>query len=388
MRTEKEKRTASAVLKVRNPGMMLERLAGMLLIERQLFVLSRAGCRRVQVTAPRPAAPLRLPPELKILWASDQGRAEYSVSPTDHRELEVSGDHLFRVETVRAALAAGTSLSDPAAGCDDIEVRSPSDKPRALSWLLAGARKNSDGFMARLFDRHLSLFLTRRLLDTPLRPNHMTLVSTFIGLAGAGQFYYAQRGHELLGSILIWLHTVLDGCDGEMARLTCRESRWGALLDFWGDNVVHVALFAGLAVDLRRSEPMAPLLGVLACLGTLGSALGSAWLARRNRARTQTPEPANPILGGVARLPTAASGMSRRLQKLEVLLAQRDFIYLLVLCSMFNHEEDFLWAAGLGAPLYLLIMVYIYRQSKRAAAAKDLAHRMEQERWVPASARG
>ena len=28
----------------------------------------------------------------------------------------------------------------------------------------------------------------------------------------------------------------LDGCDGELARLKFKESRWGGLLDFWGDN--------------------------------------------------------------------------------------------------------------------------------------------------------
>src|SRR2546426_3192414 len=36
-------------------------------------------------------------------------------------------------------------------------------------------------------------------------------------------------------------HSILDGCDGELARLKFQHSRWGAVLDFWCDNVVHVA---------------------------------------------------------------------------------------------------------------------------------------------------
>ena len=39
-------------------------------------------------------------------------------------------------------------------------------------------------------------------------------------------------------------HSILDGCDGELARLKFQESRWGGILDFWGDNVVHSVIFA------------------------------------------------------------------------------------------------------------------------------------------------
>ncbi len=92
--------------------------------------------------------------------------------------------------------------------------------------------------MARVFDRNISLAVTRQILDTWIKPNHMTIFSSWIGITGAAQFFYSTRHHELAGAFLIWLHTVLDGCDGEMARLTFRESRWGAWLDFWGDNLV------------------------------------------------------------------------------------------------------------------------------------------------------
>ncbi|MBI3548964.1 MAG: CDP-alcohol phosphatidyltransferase family protein [Elusimicrobia bacterium] len=349
-------------------------LAGMTLLERHLFLLSRAGIERVFVACPKPEGAARLPEGLDVRWNAEP---EAPASA-----LRVAGSRLYRQDVLAAAVQGRAALEDARRGADFIAVDGPADAGPALAWLLKGVRKDSDGFMARVFDRNISLFITRLLLETPVRPNHMTLVSTFVGLFGAAQFFYAERRHELAGSLLIWLHTVLDGCDGEMARLKHMESRWGALLDFWGDNVVHVALFAGLAFDLRRSEPMALVLGALAVAGTLGSAFGSAWLSAHNRTLARM-ESSNPILSGVGQLPTSGSRVNERLRRLEVALAQRDFIYILVACSILNHEEAFLWAAGLGTPLYLMIMIYIYRASR---GETQVLPRASEKRLVAANA--
>jgi len=172
------------------------------------------------------------------------------------------------------------------------------------------------------------------------------------------QFLLIDHAHEILGASLIWLHTVLDGCDGEMARLTFRESRLGAVLDFWGDNAVHVALFTCMALDVAHDYPSALVFGALAGLGTLGS----AWLAFKSRPETP-PEAGRTRVGSL-------------LRNMEVALAQRDFIYLLVLAAIFDRAEWFMWAAGIGTPLYLAGMIYLRLQasSRRAAGRKaDLA---------------
>src|SRR2546426_9504802 len=71
-------------------------------------------------------------------------------------------------------------------------------------------------------------------------------------------------------------HSILDGCDGELARLKFQHSRWGAVLDFWCDNVVHVAVFLCIAVGWSRDSGAAwPLgLGAVASVATGGSAAG------------------------------------------------------------------------------------------------------------------
>ena len=117
--------------------------------------------------------------------------------------------------------------------------------------------------MSRHFERRISLAVTRRLAWTSITPNAMTLVSLAVGLSSAPFFLSARPAWQLLGALIFLTHSILDGCDGELARLKFLESPRGAMLDFWGDNVVHVAVFACMAGGLEPRHA----LGVAAAPG-------------------------------------------------------------------------------------------------------------------------
>jgi phosphatidylglycerophosphate synthase len=195
--------------------------------------------------------------------------------------------------------------------------------------------------MSRHFDRHISLSVSRKLIEGPVSPNMMTIVSSLLGLAGAGCFSAGTRPGDLAGAALIWLHSVLDGCDGELARIRMQESPFGGLIDFWGDNLVHLALFAALAVGQQKAlgsnTPL--ILGAAAAAGVFGSAVLAFWQKRRRK-----PDE--------ALLP-----QSDRLSRLENILAQRDFIYLLMIMAYWRATYYFLWAGAIGAPLFFLGML-------------------------------
>src|SRR5438105_3958994 len=110
--------------------------------------------------------------------------------------------------------------------------------------------KETDGFFARHVDRKISGAISRQLLRTPVTPNQITLAVTAIGI-GAG-FLMAQPGYwpKLAGALLFLITSILDGCDGEVARAKHLTSRWGGWLDLWGDNVVHIVVFYGLGRGL------------------------------------------------------------------------------------------------------------------------------------------
>jgi phosphatidylglycerophosphate synthase len=214
-------------------------------------------------------------------------------------------------------------------------LRSAGDVRGAESWLLRGLVKETEGFMSRHVERRISLALTRRLVWTSVTPNTLTLVCLAIGLAGAPFFLSPAPGLQLAGALLFLLHSILDGCDGEIARLKFLESPGGAALDFWGDNTVHVAVFGCMAVGWSQSAhsfwPLA--IGALAIASTLAAALVVA-----------------PNV--VRRSPRSAGARTTDA------LANRDFIYLIAALALFGKAGWFIVFVAIGTPIFLLVRLW------------------------------
>jgi phosphatidylglycerophosphate synthase len=216
-------------------------------------------------------------------------------------------------------------------------LRSAGDVRVAESWLLRGLIKETEGFMSRHVERRISLALTRRLVWTSVTPNTLTLACLAIGLAGAPFFLSPAPGLQLAGALLFLLHSILDGCDGEIARLKFLESPGGAALDFWGDNTVHVAVFGcmagGWSLSAHSAWPLA--IGALA----IASTLSAAFIVQPNVVRPS----AAPRSAG-ARTTDA--------------LANRDFIYLIVALGLFGKAGWFIVFVAIGTPIFLLVRLW------------------------------
>ena len=240
---------------------------------------------------------------------------------------------------------------------DRLEIAGPGDLRRARGWLLSRLVKDTEGFMSRHVERRISLALSRRLAATSVTPNAMTLVSVAVGLAGAALFLLPAPWAPLAGALLVLTHSILDGCDGELARLKFQESRFGGILDFWGDNVVHSALFAAIAIAWARAagEGWPLLLGAFAVLGTLASA-GLVYVSTMTKVRE------GPLFTSVSSAPDSL------FSRLADALARRDFLYLLVILSAFHKERWFLALAAAGAPVYFLLLAALAGAGRRRTA--------------------
>jgi phosphatidylserine synthase len=93
------------------------------------------------------------------------------------------------------------------------------------------------------------------MLLAPLRPspNLVTWSVCGLGLLAAGLL---AAGQSIAGGFLAQATSVVDGVDGELARLQLRASRRGALLDGVLDRLADAAILAGLgAWRLRSPRP-------------------------------------------------------------------------------------------------------------------------------------
>ena len=234
------------------------------------------------------------------------------------------------ITTLSRRLGRATGAGDPAGR---FALAGGAGAPAAEDWLMRSLIKDTEGFMSRHFERRISLAITRRLVDNSITPNAMTLVSLTIGLLGAPFFLSAEPLQQIVGGLLFLTHSILDGCDGELARLKFQESPTGARLDFWGDNLVHVAVFGCMAVgwSLAAASLWPLLLGALAITGTAASAYV---VAHRDGA-------------------AAAAGPPGRLADA---VANRDFIYLVILLACFGRAHWFLIPVALGTPIFMMLV--------------------------------
>jgi phosphatidylglycerophosphate synthase len=147
----------------------------------------------------------------------------------------------------------------------------------------------SDGYLDALVFRRLSRPVTRRLLHTSLSPNAVTLTGTAVGVTGGLALALPWPLGAAASVVLLACSSVLDCCDGDLARARRAESRLGHALDVTGDTLVHGALFAGMTLALGRAGafPGWPLLVVLAT-GVAGAFVAITWsertLTQRHRA--------------------------------------------------------------------------------------------------------
>jgi phosphatidylglycerophosphate synthase len=105
--------------------------------------------------------------------------------------------------------------------------------------------KASDGPVSRFLNRPVSTRITMALSRLRVPPAVPTAVSFLVGFAAA---CFLAAGQGIAGGLLIHASSMLDGVDGETARLTYRTSARGALLDSLADRVIDAMIVAGLGL--------------------------------------------------------------------------------------------------------------------------------------------
>lgn len=218
--------------------------------------------------------------------------------------------------------------------------------------LLATLVSKTDSWLTRKINRRISLAVTRRLAWKRIKPNQITLFNFALGLGGAACMLTGEYWGPVLGALLFLFSSILDGCDGEIARLKFQQSRVGAWLDVSTDNVTHLALFLCMTIGLMHASGSAlyAIPGGLLVVGALSSFVLSI-VGHKLLDGEQ-----GPIFSSIRLQDVPQSEDHSRLVLWLDRLANRDFAYLIVLLAVLDRLEWFLWVAGLGAPVFGILL--------------------------------
>ena len=205
-----------------------------------------------------------------------------------------AGDSSLSAAVGRLA-SAGRAVAVDVSGMLWCDIDDPAAYARAQRALLQHARgKSRDGPVSRWLNRPLSISLSRLLVATPVTPNQISLFSFVLSAVAAWLFTCQGYLALVLGGVLAQAASVIDGCDGEVARLKYLRSDYGGWFDAVLDRYADALLLFGLtwhALTQSSAGTAAQLVLVAGFMAIIGSFMLSytadkydGMMARRSQA--------------------------------------------------------------------------------------------------------
>ena len=114
--------------------------------------------------------------------------------------------------------------------------------------------KPQDGFVSRFLNRPISRRVTRVLLKFPIHPNTWTISIFVLPLMASVFLVRGDYVSVVMGAAIFQLFSILDGCDGEIARAKNLESKFGERLDYFCDFAASLLYVLTLGLGLHRSS--------------------------------------------------------------------------------------------------------------------------------------
>lgn len=125
--------------------------------------------------------------------------------------------------------------------------------------------------------RRLTLWFAR----LGVAPNAVSLAGMACGiLAGVAYFHYRQWWGAVAGFALMVAWHILDGSDGQLARMTGRQSQFGKIIDGICDYVTFISVYVGLGLVMSERWGAA-VWGLLALAGLAHAVQSAAYELQR-----------------------------------------------------------------------------------------------------------
>jgi phosphatidylglycerophosphate synthase len=286
---------------------------------------------------------------------------------------------VIRVASADAAdVAALASTLRSRAGVDDrpdgedvshgrarlaVRILDAVDVPPAELTLRRSSYKNTDAKVAR-FNRRISLPISVALIRTPLTANQLSVILVAVGFYSAWLFSIGHYGAGVLAAFLSLGASILDGCDGEIARLKYQESALGCWIETFGDYSYYVAIFVGLTVGAvhQTGFELFYWIGVAALAGALLTFALLIYL----RARITNGQPNRLHAVARDRFKSEPTFWSRIIWRVSFVATRSAMPYGIMLFALLNVLPGIMILAAIGANVYWISIVLKLRDLLKA----------------------
>lgn len=183
------------------------------------------------------------------------------------------------------------------------------------------------------------------LVNTPVTPNHLTIVRLISGIAACACFAVGAWDWDFWGGWLWLFSAFLDRADGELARVSGKTSAWGHKLDYFADVTVTALFFVGAGIGLRETW-LGPWSVLCGALGGVGVIVAEILAEKIDRLKKDTGEKAYPGFAG---------------------FDFDDILYLFAPVVWLGWQMPMVVGATIGAPAFALLTWIKWRRAQKGA---------------------
>lgn len=248
-------------------------VGGLTVAERSARQLARTGARVVVATdgALTMSSSLpSLPPlvEIRHIAPGEPGAFDALLSSLPGAVVLPADE--FRRVLDKSGAGLGTTVGHVPGFAPGFRIVDEATRRQAEDALFADLLRGDLGFIARHVNKKVSFRITRHVLcRLPVTPNQVTVASALVGFLGCALIATGAYGAVVAGLVLAQLQSILDGCDGELARVRFQQSPIGEWLDTLMDDSLNLALVAAVGIGMYRAGSGAPALAAAAVTGAM-----------------------------------------------------------------------------------------------------------------------
>lgn len=238
----------------------------------------------------------------------------------------------------------------------------PFQTPSEEAAFFEAMRQKTDGFIARHVNKRISIPISRRLLKYPITPNQITCFHALLGVFALYLVWQATYAMILTGALLMWFSTVLDGCDGEVARAKNTCTPFGKYFDTVVDTLKSAVYVIVLACALGRGDPMYTTLGYFLLAGGVYllsmMVLFSWWSPDLQGSFTIMKSDSSRALD-------AFSGVKQGLLVLQNLVKNDTIGFAFPVMAALRLNQALVWIAALAVSIEIVVYTYLWVKRKK-----------------------